>query len=150
MADTTNRVKRKVVVSDTVRWTCPTCKKTVLTAYCAQCGEKPHSQQEYSFRSIAEKLAHALTSVDARVVRTAWCLLRHPGRLTLAWTAGAHAVPDHALWHLTELGAIIAVTTQSMNVRMLNGCVGRLAYSTAGPMRIKPMTWHARPRRCQG
>jgi len=88
MAETTNRVKRKVVVSDTVRWTCPTCKKTVHTAYCAQCGEEPHGPHEFTFRGVAAKLVHALTSIDARVLRTAWCLLRHPGRLTLAWVAG--------------------------------------------------------------
>jgi hypothetical protein len=88
MAGTTNRVKRKVVVSDIVRWTCPTCKKTVLTAYCAQCGEEPHGAHECTLRGLAERLVHAFTSIDARVVRTAWCLLRHPGRLTQAWTAG--------------------------------------------------------------
>jgi Protein of unknown function (DUF3667) len=88
MAETTNRVKRKVVVSDTVRWTCPTCKKTVHTAYCAQCGEELHGPHEFTFRGVAAKLVHALTSIDARVLRTAWCLLRHPGRLTLAWVAG--------------------------------------------------------------
>jgi Protein of unknown function (DUF3667) len=76
------------VVSDIVRWTCPTCKKTVLTAYCAQCGEELHGPHEFTFRGVAEKVAHALTSIDARVLRTTWCLLRHPGRLTLAWTAG--------------------------------------------------------------
>jgi hypothetical protein len=60
----------------------------VLTAYCAQCGEEPHGPHEFTLRGLAEKLAHAFTSVDARVLRTTWCLLRRPGRLTLAWTAG--------------------------------------------------------------
>ncbi len=75
-------------MSDIARWTCPACKKSVLTAYCAQCGEEPHVPHELTFRSVAEKLVHALTSIDARALRTAWCLLRHPGRLTLAWAAG--------------------------------------------------------------
>ena len=75
-------------MSDIVQWTCPTCKKTVLTAFCAQCGEEPHGPHEFTVRGVAEKLAHAFTSIDARVVRTAWRLLRHPGRLTLAWTSG--------------------------------------------------------------
>jgi hypothetical protein len=88
MADTTNRVKRKVVVSDTPRWTWPTRKKTVHTAYCSRCGEETHGPHELAFRGVAEKLVHAFTSIDARVPRTAWCLLRHPGRLTLAWTGG--------------------------------------------------------------
>ena len=71
-----------------VAWTCPACRKTVRTAYCADCGEEPLARHELSMRGVAEKVLHALTSVDARVARTAWQLLRHPGRLTLAWCDG--------------------------------------------------------------
>jgi hypothetical protein len=72
----------------TVPWTCPTCKKTVLTPFCAQCGEEPLALLDLTLRGLAEKLLHALTNIDARVARTAWSLLRQPGRLTLAWLGG--------------------------------------------------------------
>ncbi len=75
-------------MSEITQWTCPTCKQAVLTPFCAQCGEERHVPQEFTLRGLAAKGIHAFTSVDARVLRTKWCLLRHPGQLTLSWTAG--------------------------------------------------------------
>ena len=75
-------------MSDTVHWTCPTCVKPVLTPFCATCGEEPHAPQALTLRGLAAKVVHALTSIDARVMRTAWQLLRHPGKLTVVWAAG--------------------------------------------------------------
>ncbi len=73
---------------ESVRWTCPTCKVIVTTPFCARCGEEPLAPRDLTLRGLAEKLLHALTSIDARAARSAWCLLRHPGELTLAWTGG--------------------------------------------------------------
>jgi Protein of unknown function (DUF3667) len=75
-------------MSDTVRWTCPTCNTSVVTPFCPACGEEPHSPQELTLRGVAEKVLHAVTSIDARVARSAWCLLRRPGELTHAWVVG--------------------------------------------------------------
>jgi Protein of unknown function (DUF3667) len=75
-------------MTDTVQWICPTCKKAVPTPFCAQCGEEPLAPHDLTLRGLAEKLLHAFTNIDARVMRTARCLLRHPGKLTLAWTEG--------------------------------------------------------------
>ena len=41
-----------------------------------------------TLRGLAEKAAHALTNLDARALRTARCLLRHPGELTAFWMRG--------------------------------------------------------------
>jgi hypothetical protein len=71
-----------------VQWTCPTCKVTVTTPFCPRCGEEPLAPRDLTLRGLAEKALHALTSIDARTARSAWKLLRHPGELTLAWTAG--------------------------------------------------------------
>jgi hypothetical protein len=35
--------------------------------------------RDLTLRGIAEKALHALTSIDARVARSAWTLLRRPG-----------------------------------------------------------------------
>ena len=69
-------------------WTCPTCKVTVTTLFCAGCGEEPLAPRDLTLRGVAEKAIHALTSIDARTARSAWKLLRHPGELTVAWTTG--------------------------------------------------------------
>lgn len=75
-------------MADRRRWTCPTCKATVKTPFCARCGEEPLAPRDLTLSGLAEKVLHALTSTDARTARTAWKLLRQPGELTLAWTRG--------------------------------------------------------------
>jgi hypothetical protein len=69
-------------------WTCPSCQRTVATPFCAQCGEEPLAARDLSLTGLGEKVFHAFTSIDARAARSAWHLVRHPGRLTLAWVAG--------------------------------------------------------------
>lgn len=69
-------------------WSCPTCKVTVTTPFCARCGEEPLPPRDLTLRGLAEKVVHALTSIDARTARSAWQLLRHPGQLTVAWARG--------------------------------------------------------------
>lgn len=71
-----------------MQWTCPTCKEAVATAFCGRCGEEPLAPRDLTVRGLTEKLVHALTSIDARAVRTVRQLLRFPGALTLAWTSG--------------------------------------------------------------
>jgi Protein of unknown function (DUF3667) len=75
-------------MADRVHWTCPTCKVTVTTPFCARCGEEPLAPRDLTLRGLAEKMLHAFTSIDARTARSAWKLLRQPGELTLAWTRG--------------------------------------------------------------
>lgn len=69
-------------------WTCPACKVTVTTPFCARCGEEPVAPNDLTLRGLAEKLLHAVTSIDARTARSARMLLCRPGELTLAWTRG--------------------------------------------------------------
>ena len=75
-------------MTDSMNWTCPTCNVTVTTLFCARCGEEPLAPRDLTLRGFGEKLLHALTSIDARTMRSAWKLLRQPGALTLAWTRG--------------------------------------------------------------
>lgn len=75
-------------MGETKTWICPTCRLPRTAPYCPTCGEEPLAPRDLTLRGLAEKLLHAATSVDARTVRTAWKLLRHPGQLTLAWTGG--------------------------------------------------------------
>jgi hypothetical protein len=75
-------------MADNLQWTCPKCRLTVITPFCAHCGEEPLAPRDLTLRGLVEKVVHALTSIDARTARTAWKLLRQPGALTLAWTNG--------------------------------------------------------------
>lgn len=94
-------------------WTCPTCKVIVTTAFCAGCGEAPLAPRDLSLRGLAEKLVHALTSVDARAVRSARCLLRSPGELTLSWAQGARK-PYVAPFQLFLLANVVFFAIQSI------------------------------------
>ena len=69
-------------------WTCPTCRVTVTTPFCAQCGEEPIAASDLTLRGLAGKAFHAFTDVDARALRTAWTLIRRPGELTRTWANG--------------------------------------------------------------
>lgn len=69
-------------------WTCPGCGATVTTRFCARCGEEPVPPRDLTLHGLVEKVFHALTSIDARLLRTVRVLLRRPGELTRAWVAG--------------------------------------------------------------
>lgn len=69
-------------------WTCPGCGAIVATRFCARCGEEPVPPRDLTLHGLAEKVFHALTSIDARLLRTVRVLLRKPGELTRAWVAG--------------------------------------------------------------
>jgi len=75
-------------MTDSVNWICPTCNVAVTTCFCARCGEEPLAPRDLTLRGLGEKLLHALTSIDARTIRSSCKLLRHPGELTLAWARG--------------------------------------------------------------
>jgi hypothetical protein len=75
-------------MAEATHWTCPSCKVSVTTPFCARCGEEPLAPNDLTLRGLAEKLLHAVTSIDARAARSARMLLRRPGELTLAWTSG--------------------------------------------------------------
>jgi hypothetical protein len=75
-------------MGDSQHWTCPTCRVALITPFCARCGEEPLAPRDLTLRGLAEKVLHAVTSIDARTARSAWKLLRQPGELTLAWASG--------------------------------------------------------------
>jgi hypothetical protein len=62
---------------------------------------------------LVEKIVHALTSIDARAACSAWTLLRHPGRLTLAWTSGVRK-PYVAPFQLFLIANVVFFPLQSL------------------------------------
>jgi hypothetical protein len=100
-------------MADTAVWTCPTCKTGVPTRFCPRCGEEPLEPNDLTLRGLAEKLLHAFTSIDARVLRTASRLIRRPGELTLAWTEGVRK-PYVAPFQLFLVANVIFFFLQSL------------------------------------
>ncbi len=75
-------------VSAAGAWTCPTCKKVVVTLFCSQCGERLVQPRDLTLRALGQKFLHSITSIDGRLIRTIGHLLRRPGGLTLAYLEG--------------------------------------------------------------
>lgn len=92
-------------------WTCPICKISVETPFCAQCGEESHPPADLTLRGLAAKILHALTSIDARAARSARVLLQHPGELTLAWASGIRK-PYVAPFQLFLIANVLFFTVQ--------------------------------------
>ncbi len=100
-------------MAKTADWVCPTCKVPVATPFCARCGEEPLAPLDLTLRGLTAKLVHALTSIDARAVRTARKLLCEPGTLTIAWTAGVRK-PYVAPFQLFLIANVIFFALQSI------------------------------------
>lgn len=100
-------------VTGASRWTCPTCRLAVATPFCARCGEEPVPPRDLTVRGLGEKVIHALTNIDARAARSAWSLVRHPGRLTVAWTEGSRK-PYVAPFQLFLIANVIFFAMQSL------------------------------------
>ncbi|MBC8119531.1 MAG: DUF3667 domain-containing protein [Burkholderiaceae bacterium] len=69
-------------------WACPTCRKTVTTPFCSQCGERPVQPRDLTLPGLTKKFFNALTSIDSKLMRTLALLLRRPGELTVAYLDG--------------------------------------------------------------
>jgi hypothetical protein len=61
---------------------CPNCGSSSVGRYCAECGQAAPSDDDYSLRAHVADFFEHLTSLDGKVARTAWTLVRSPGLLT--------------------------------------------------------------------
>jgi hypothetical protein len=67
--------------------------------------------RDLTLRGLAEKVFHAFTSIDARLLRTVRVLLRQPGELTRAWVAGVRR-PYVAPFQLFLIANVFFFTVQ--------------------------------------
>ena len=95
------------------RWTCPACKTLVLTPFCAQCGESPLKPRDLTLRGLFGKLLHAVTSIDGKLLRTFWRLLRHPGTVTVDYLTG-NRKPYIAPFQLFLVANVLFFAVQSL------------------------------------
>ncbi len=66
---------------------CPNCGAPVFGPYCAQCGQETVIAQ-LTLRTFGHEYIQSFVSLDGRLWRTLWLLLRHPGKLTTEFLAG--------------------------------------------------------------
>lgn len=69
-------------------WTCPTCRTTIDTPFCAICGERPVRALDLSAKGIAAQVLKTVGGLDGRVARSVRELLLRPGALTVAYHEG--------------------------------------------------------------
>ena len=101
-------------------WTCPTCRAERTSPFCPQCGERPLTPIDLSPRSLLAKLAHAVTSIDGKFLRTCWQLLREPGTLTTAYLGGIR-MPYIAPFQLFLIANVIFFAVQSVTATNIFG-----------------------------
>ena len=70
---------------------CPNCGFSPIGRYCPQCGQARPREDDYSLRYHLGDFFEHLTSLDGKVARSAWTLVRRPGLLTADHLAGRRA-----------------------------------------------------------
>jgi hypothetical protein len=84
-----------------------------MTSFCSQCGEAFLEPRELTLRGLAHRFFQAVTSIDSRLIRTSWYLLRRPGTLTLAYMNGPRK-PYIAPFQLFLLANVLFFAVQSL------------------------------------
>ena len=69
---------------------CPNCEAPLSGPYCWSCGQR-QLDLERPIRALMAEALEAFLSLDARLLRTLWPLLRRPGFLTMEFLAGRRA-----------------------------------------------------------
>src|SRR4026209_1593755 len=86
-------------------WTCPACRTSVVTRFCPDCGESRLHAHDLTLRGLLHQALEAFTSLDARLPRRIWALVRRPGFLTVRYGEGPRKpyVGPFALFLLANL-----------------------------------------------
>jgi hypothetical protein len=69
-------------------WVCVTCRTSVSTLHCPDCGERVLDKRDLGLRHLVVDAFHSLTDVDGRLLRSFRGLLLRPGTLTAAYLEG--------------------------------------------------------------
>lgn len=87
------------------QWACVTCRTSVATTHCPDCGESVIRTRDLGLRKLAIEAFHSLTDVDSRLIRSVRALLFRPGALTVAYLEGPRKpfIAPFQLFLLTNL-----------------------------------------------
>jgi hypothetical protein len=67
---------------------CPSCGESDMGQYCVCCGEKRLGTHDHSLRHYLGEALETFSHFDSKILRTAWLLLRWPGRLSADYLEG--------------------------------------------------------------
>jgi len=67
---------------------CVTCGAPLAGRFCAACGEKGPSPDDYRLGHFADEALESFTHADGKIFRSFWLLLSRPGRLTADYLRG--------------------------------------------------------------
>lgn len=95
-------------------WTCPSCKNTISSAFCAACGEQLRDPRDLTWRGLAALTFQAFSPVDGKVLRSFRVLLTLPGRLTSAFQDGLRK-PYIGPFQIFLLANVLFFALQSMS-----------------------------------
>ena len=73
------------MAADTI---CPNCGSEHLGRFCADCGERRPSEDDYSMASLTHELLHDFVHFDGKIWRTVVALMTKPGLLTREYFSG--------------------------------------------------------------
>ena len=94
-------------------WTCPTCANVVSAPFCAACGESAPKPADLTLRGLVHQVVEAVSSVDARLIRSFRDVITHPGRLTAAYLDGRRK-PYFLPFQLFLTANVVFFATQSL------------------------------------
>jgi len=99
-------------------WTCPTCKVTVATPFCSNCGEKQKHPRDFTLKGLAAMTYNAFSPVDGKLLRSILHLIRYPGRLTAAFQHGQRMpyVGPFQLFLIVNVAFFAAQSAGSMRI----------------------------------
>jgi len=69
-------------------WNCPSCRTSVSSAFCPDCGERPLAPPDVTLKGLLAQALKAVGSIDGRLLRTLRALIVRPGELTEAYAQG--------------------------------------------------------------
>lgn len=70
---------------------CHNCGAVLTGPYCSQCGQSVEDGEATTVTHLLQEVAHEVSNVDGKVLRTLVALLARPGRLTAEYWAGRRA-----------------------------------------------------------
>lgn len=99
---------------------CATCATALQGPYCHHCGEKRLDHHDYSLAHFLEHSVDTITHFDLKVVKGAWSLLRHPGRMTREVLAGRRVPWPKPLQLFLVVNVLFVFAAHQLKLQIFN------------------------------